>query len=200
MLFFAAPLAAKGLPIARPATETLLLAVVLIVVVLSDRRAAIAAIILGLGATLASLSPGLEMPPLAMTLLRRGGSILTFLVLTSVVLRAVFAPGRITPHRLQGAAVVSLNFAMIFASAFSLIWELEPAAFGNLPAMSDGPSEFATMLYFSLATLTTTGYGDISPVDPLARGLANFESVIGPFYLAITLARLVTLELEGRRR
>ena len=55
------------------------------------------------------------------------------------------------------------------------------------------------MLYFSLATLTTTGYGDIAPLNPFARSLANLESVIGPFYLAITVARLVTLELADRR-
>ena len=56
------------------------------------------------------------------------------------------------------------------------------------------------MLYFSLTTLTTTGYGDIVALDPFARSLANLESVIGQFYLAITVARLVTLELEDRRR
>ena len=56
------------------------------------------------------------------------------------------------------------------------------------------------MLYFSLTTLTTTGYGDIVAVDPFARSLANFESVLGPFYLAITVARLVTMELADRRR
>jgi len=38
------------------------------------------------------------------------------------------------------------------------------------------------------------------PLDPFARSLANLESVIGPFYLAITIARLVTLEMEDRRR
>jgi len=45
-----------------------------------------------------------------------------------------------------------------------------------------------------------TGYGDIVAVNPFARSLANLESVIGQFYLAITVARLVTLELEERRR
>ena len=50
----------------------------------------------------------------------------------------------------------------------------------------------------SLTTLTTTGYGDIVPVDPFARSLANLESVIGQFYLAIPVARLVTLELETK--
>jgi hypothetical protein len=38
------------------------------------------------------------------------------------------------------------------------------------------------------------------PLDPFARSLANLESVIGPFYLAITVARLVTMELADRRR
>jgi hypothetical protein len=56
------------------------------------------------------------------------------------------------------------------------------------------------MLYFSLTTLTTTGYGDIVAVDPLARSLANLEAVIGPFYLAMTVARLVTMGLTDRYR
>ena len=133
-------------------------------------------------------------------MLRRGGNILAFSALTWVVAHAVYAPGRITFHRLQGAVVLYLNIATIFASAFSLIWELSPGAFANLVAPAGGPEEFATMLYFSLTTLTTTGYGDIVPVDPFARSLANLESVLGQFYLAITVARLVTLELEDRRR
>jgi Ion channel len=61
-------------------------------------------------------------------------------------------------------------------------------------------NEMATIPDFSLTTLTTTGYGDIVPIDPFARSLANLESVLGQFYLAVTVARLVTLELAGRRR
>jgi hypothetical protein len=56
------------------------------------------------------------------------------------------------------------------------------------------------MLYFSLTTLTTTGYGNIVAVDPFACSLANFKSVVGQFFIAITVVRLVTLELEDRRR
>jgi hypothetical protein len=116
------------------------------------------------------------------------------------VSEAVYAPGRITSHRLQGAAVLYLNFAAIFASAFSLIWDLNPTAFANLPCATGDLRELVTMLYFSLTTLTTTGYGDIVPVDPFARSFANLEAAIGVFYLAITVARLVTLELEDRHR
>jgi Ion channel len=60
-------------------------------------------------------------------------------------------------------------------------------------------NEMATIPDFSLTTLTTTGYGDIVPIDPFARSLANLESVLGQFYLAVTVARLVALELAGRR-
>jgi hypothetical protein len=47
--------------------------------------------------------------------------------------------------------------------------------------------------------LTTVGYGDIAPLDPIARALANVESIIGQLYPATLLARLVTLEMENRR-
>ena len=200
LIFFAAPLAAKGLPIARQAGETLVLAVVVIVVVLSRRRGPIALILLGLAATLASLSLGREFSPVIASVMRRGGDIVAFSALTWVEARAVYAPGRITFHRLQGAVVVYLSIATIFAAAFTLIWELSPTAFANIAPAQGDLGEMASMLYFSLTTLTTTGYGDIVAVDPFARSLANLESVVGQFYLAITVARLVTLELEDRRR
>jgi voltage-gated potassium channel Kch len=200
LIFVAAPLAAKGLPLVRPIIETMVLGVVVIVGMLSHRRVAIAAILLGLAAGLTSRSLGSEWPPIAASALHRCGDILTFAGLTWVVSDAVYAPGRITFHRLQGAAVLYLNAAIIFSGAFCLIWELNPDAFAIPPAAAGDLGELATMLYFSLTTLTTTGYGDIVPIDPFARSLANLEAVMGPFYLAITVARLVTLELEDRRR
>ena len=200
MVFLAAPLAAKGVPVARPLAQSLVLAVIVIVVILSYRRGAIAIIVLGLAANLASFSARSQLSLTVASVLRHGGGILTFLALSWVVAHAVYAPGRITSRRLQGAAVLYLNFAIIFASAFNLIWDLNRTAFSNLRGSIGQPSELATMLYFSLTTLTTTGFGDIVPLDPVARSLANLESMIGVFYTAITIARLVTMELQDRRR
>jgi hypothetical protein len=199
-IFLAAPLAAKGLPIARVVADTLVLAVLVLVVLLSHRWDAIVIILIGLAAMAVSFLPSRDWSPVSTTVLRHGGSFLAFSALTWVVAHAVYAPGRITFHRLQGAIVVYLTLATIFASAYGLIWELNPGAFVNLLAPTGGPEEVASMLYFSLTTLTTTGYGDIVPLDPFARALANLESVIGPFFLAITVARLVTMELADRRR
>ncbi|MEA2732914.1 MAG: hypothetical protein QOF70_7389 [Acetobacteraceae bacterium] len=199
-IFLAAPLAAKGLPIAPVVADTLVLAVLVIVVMLSQRWGAIILILLGLAATVASLLLTGAWSPVSTAVLHRGGNILTFTVLTWVVGHAVYAPGRITSHRLQGAVVLYLSLATIFASAYALVWELSPDAFANVLAPVGGPEEVAAMLYFSLTTLSTTGYGDIVAVDPFARSLANLEAIVGQFYLAITVARLVTLELADQRR
>ena len=199
-IFVAAPLAAKGLPMARTVANTLVLAVLVIVVMLSRKWGAIVVILLGLAATVTSFLPTGEWSPVSDTMARHGGEMLTFSALIWVVAHAVYAPGRITFHRLQGAIVLSLSLAMIFASVYGLIWELISGAFANIAVPTGDQQEVAVTLYFSLTTLTTTGYGDIVPVDPFARSLANLESVVGPLFLAITVARLVSMELADRRR
>jgi Ion channel len=199
-IFLAVPLAAKGLPTAQLVADTLVLAVIAIVVMLSLRWSAIILILPGLAAIIGSYVISAEASPTSVIMLRRGGDILMFSALTWVVAHAVYAPGRITFRRLQGAIVMYLNFASIFAAAYGLIWELSPGAFANLVVQGGGPEEIGSMLYFSFTTLTTTGYGDIVAVDPFARSLANFESVLGQFFIAITVARLVTMELADRHQ
>lgn len=54
--------------------------------------------------------------------------------------------------------------------------------------------------YFSFITLTTTGYGDITPVHPVARLLVMLEALTGQLYLAITLARLVSLKVAHQKQ
>ena len=50
-----------------------------------------------------------------------------------------------------------------------------------------------TALYFSFITLSTVGYGDIAPVSKAARMLAPMESVVGLFYVAVLISRLVAI-------
>ena len=75
---------------------------------------------------------------------------------------------------------------------------LVPDAFHGLPQSGAEYGSGAALLYFSFSTLTTVGYGDITPVYPLARNLANLEAVIGQLFPATLLARLVSLEIEHR--
>ena len=120
------------------------------------------------------------------------------LTLSIVVARAVFAPGKVTFHRIIGAVLLYLSIGWIFVGLFSFVVLLVPEAFkGFEPSQENFISIAGNLIHFSFVTLTTTGYGDISPVHPYARSLANLEAIIGQLYPPILLARLVTLELEG---
>jgi hypothetical protein len=103
--------------------------------------------------------------------------------------RAVFQAQRVTTHQLLGAVVVYLNLALLFMGAFIALNTTLPGAFATA---AGAPMKAGELLYFSMTTITSTGYGDILPVHPLARSLANLEAVVGQLFLAILLARLVS--------
>jgi len=119
------------------------------------------------------------------------------LILTGVVGHVVFGPGRVTAHRIQGAIVVYLHVALMFTFLYAIVLFFAPGAFGDALVTTDA-SVGGKLLYFSFTTLTTVGYGDIVPVHPFARGLANLEAIIGQLYPATLLARVVTLEVAAR--
>lgn len=124
------------------------------------------------------------------------------LAVTLLVARHVFGPGRVTAHRVRGAVLLYLNIAALFAIIFGAILSHWPGSIvlTNGAQMTIGSgARSAALTYFSLATLTTTGFGDIVPVLPLARSLANLESVIGQLFPATLLARIVALNLEHSR-
>ena len=143
LLFVALPLATAGDPIAVPIVWLVLLVALTFVVVLSRRGVAIVIILLGLAAAASGVYPsafalGEQWSSVTANVLNHGGFILTFSALIWVVAHALYAPGRITFHRLQGAVVIYLSLATIFANAFSLVWELIPGAFGNLGPAAPG--------------------------------------------------------------
>ena len=93
----------------------------------------------------------------------------------------------------------SVLIALAFVSLFTLMGLLVPNAFKGL-VLEDNQKKASSLIYFSFVTLTSTGYGDIYPVHPVARSLYNLETIIGQLSPATLLARLVSLEIEGRRR
>ena len=95
----------------------------------------------------------------------------------------------ITLEHLFTAVNIYLLLAMLWASIYGAIDAFYPGSiqFGSHPA--DHQSE---LLYFSLTTLTTTGYGDVAPVSGETRMVAALEGVTGVLYIAITVAILVS--------
>lgn len=171
---------------------------VLSVVVVSGRRATVAVIVIatavGLGAAI------LGRPTLLSVIATRGSAAVALAALGGVIARAVFGPGRVTWHRVQGAVALYLIVGLMFGHLYGLLDALVPEAFANVPSALNVHAVFyrADLLYFSFETLTTTGYGDIVPLHRVARSLATLEAVFGQLFPATLLARLVALELSGR--
>jgi hypothetical protein len=120
------------------------------------------------------------------------------LALIVVVARAVFGPGQITFHRVVGAVLLYLSIGLVFVALYAFVALSVPEAFTNLVTRQGDFAIAGNLIYFSFVTLTTTGYGDIAPLHPFARSLANTEAIIGQIYPATLLARLVTLELSEK--
>ncbi len=86
---------------------------------------------------------------------------------------------------------------LMYQAALTLTWAItymivqwfDPRAFGGL----DGAINLQQFLYFSLTTITTLGYGDITPVSPFARIWSTLEAVTGVLYVAVLIARFVSL-------
>ena len=114
-----------------------------------------------------------------------------FIVLAFAIGINVFASRRAVGDRLFGAIALYLLLGVIWAIVYALVPATVPHAFaGTLPLRTT----FFDWGYFSLVTLTTLGYGDITPVAHVARSLAVLESLVGQLYPAIIIARLVSAQ------
>jgi len=117
-----------------------------------------------------------------------------YLYTTLVVLTHVLSAKRVTSDILYGAVCVYLMMGMTWMLAYRLIEESHPGSFffsgGESPG---GLFEVVDLIYYSFVTLTTLGYGDMAPISSPARSLAMLEATAGALYLAILIARLVSL-------
>ena len=88
---------------------------------------------------------------------------------------------------------------MFFSMLYLLLIEWHPASF-NLQVEGMSPQVLqSNLLYFSLITLATVGYGDILPVSETARTLAVIEATVGQFYVAVIVAVFVGMYVTQRR-
>ncbi|RKZ64224.1 MAG: two pore domain potassium channel family protein [Gammaproteobacteria bacterium] len=104
--------------------------------------------------------------------------------------RQVLFSGAVDMNRIVGAICIYLLMGLIWTLMYLFIAQAIPGAFNGVEQMV-WYDNFADVAYYSYVTLTTLGYGDISPVAPIARFLVYMEAVVGVFYMAILVASLI---------
>ncbi|MFW2403933.1 MAG: potassium channel family protein [Gammaproteobacteria bacterium] len=94
-------------------------------------------------------------------------------------------------NRITGAICAYLLLGLILSQANMLIYRFVPGSFNGIDA-SEISTEGFTLVYYSFVTMTTLGYGDVTPEGALARVLAYLAAIVGQFYIAILVAMLVS--------
>ena len=112
----------------------------------------------------------------------------------------VFTTKKVDADTICGSVSVYLLLGASFGAIYSIIHLLDPASFHGLETSfasdpSLGPNR--ALMYYSFVTLTTLGYGDITPTNNFARASANLEAILGQLYLTVLVARLVGQHLAS---
>ena len=116
-------------------------------------------------------------PSRSLAALDAGLVVIYFCLLLAVVAAQVFRSGPVTVHRICGAVVVYLLLGVMWAFLYQLLVFLDPGAFQFPSSIFTDQTEIVrqALTYFSFVTLTTVGFGDITPVHPAAKLLVMYE-------------------------
>ena len=118
-------------------------------------------------------------------------AILVFLILSiGFTFRQIAMDKHIDTNRIFGAIAVYLMLGVLWAVMYTLVDLTWPGAFKGFDSGMNA-AWASDRLYFSFVTMTTLGYGDISPTTALARFLAYSQAIVGQLYIAILIAGLV---------
>jgi hypothetical protein len=121
-----------------------------------------------------------------------------YLIAIGLLLRYVFDREVMNADRLWGAAAAYLMIGIFWSFIYAIIDHANPRSFsvrGDIVLL-----DFSDLIYFSMSTVTTTGFGDIVPIERAARSAAVVEAIIGQLFIAILIAKLVGVYPPGLRR
>jgi hypothetical protein len=122
-------------------------------------------------------------------------------VVTIALLRYVLDPHMINTDKVFGAVAAYVLIAITFACLFGMLQYLQTRAFYIAqPNDPDGRMSWSEVMYFSFTVLTSTGFGEITPITDMARSLIVLEQVLGVMYVAFLVARLANLYGLVQRR
>jgi hypothetical protein len=108
---------------------------------------------------------------------------------------------RLTAEKIVGAIVAYLLIGLLWAIAYMFVEVIDPGSFRvpedvvSLVGSDARETPMSIFVHYSFVTLSTLGYGDITPVTSTARTLSWVEAVVGPLYLAVMIARLVGIQV-----
>ncbi|BAU65324.1 Ion transport 2 domain protein [Stanieria sp. NIES-3757] len=119
-------------------------------------------------------------------------SVFIILALLSIN-KKLFLIQKVNNNIIRGGIAVFLLIGLLWTFIYHIIFLLDPNAFSYSRELQELQEEYNYLFYFSFTTLTTLGYGDVTPINQFAMNLTNLEAIVGMMYPSIFIARLVSL-------
>lgn len=134
----------------------------------------------------------------SLTVLKSLFGILFLIYLIVIILKFIFNSQEVTRNVICAAIVVYLFLGLTWSFFYTIFETLQPGSFSM--AQSQSKESLMDFAYYSFVTLTTLGYGDITPLSTKVKVLSMLEAVIGQIYLVVLVARLVGLHIAHSSR
>jgi voltage-gated potassium channel len=173
------------------------LALAVFLVIFTERHMRLPALLLGIP-TVAAAWIGYTVPGIPRLPAEVGFHLvaaLFFSFTVGAILRHIYRAENITSDSVYGAFCGYVLVGLAFGHLYCVIESLKPGSFQmnvEVAAVPQGEDRlFFLLSYFSLVTLTTVGYGDVTPVSHGARGVAVVEAILGQFYIAVLIGELI---------
>jgi len=135
-------------------------------------------------------------------LFARTSPVLLFSYIVVLIFSDVLTTREVNADIVAGGVSVYLLIGLIFSLIYHAYYILDPTAFAIAehfdPEQGEGSTYLYLFNYFSYVTMTTLGYGDISPVSLQARTMVQIETLMGQLYVAIFIARLVSIHTANK--
>ena len=129
------------------------------------------------------------------------------LYITVMILNQIMSASRVTLDTIAGAVcaylLIGLAWAFVYRATFGIdlhSFLFSSDSFGHIFEGTRSEPQLMNFAYYSFATLTTTGFGDITPASGASRALSVLEAIAGQFFIAVLIARLVSLEIVHSTR
>jgi hypothetical protein len=128
----------------------------------------------------------------------RISGILFFIMVITNILTLIFKSEDVTIEVIYAAILVYLLMALMWSFVYVLLELINPASFNVALSLEQGSQMWS--IYYSFVTITTLGYGDITPATELASSFSILEAVVGQLYLVVVVARLVGMHVSSKPR
>ena len=120
-----------------------------------------------------------------------------FVGTTLSAFRQVLFEGDIDINKVVGSVALFILIGLTWTVLYLLMLEMDPEAFKGMTQLP-WEENFSQAAYFSFVTLTTLGYGDISPANRFVEVLVYIQAIVGVFYMAGFVASLINAAQQGK--